>query len=123
MPGQTLGLRRVQCGRTDLFKLKRAVLDVPTLLHTSAKAFIDSKGKPFVYEKTLSSRLSCYKISRIEGKNTASVLWLHGINFPFTIPRPPVGNPGWARVLHLGSSPWMLYDYVSRRNKDTYRRV
>ncbi len=123
MPGKTLGIRRLQCGRRDLLPLKRAVVDLHQLLHSKSKTFIDSKGKPFIYEKTLSSKLICYKIKRIDRKDTASLLWLHGVPQPFTIPRPPLDNPGWARVLHLGPTPWMLYDYVSSPTKDTYRRV
>jgi hypothetical protein len=123
LPGETLGVRRLQCGRKDLLPLKKAVFDLFGLLHSKSKTFIDNKGSPFIYEKTMSSKLSCYKIQSIQRKETASLLWLHGIPFPFTIPRPPNHNPGWARVLHLGNAPWMLYDYVSRPSKDTYRRV
>ena len=123
MPGDTLGIRRLQCGRKDLLPLKRAVTSIPDLLQAKQKCFIDSRGKPFIYEKTLSSKLKCYRIARIDKKDTASVLWLNGVSFPFTIPRPPVDDLGWARVLHRGPSPWLLYDYVSRPTKDTYRRV
>ncbi len=123
MPGKTLGIRRIQCGRKDLLPLRRAITDIYSLIHSKNKTFIDSKGKPFIYEKTLSSKLKCYQIKRIDKKESASTLWLRGVNHPFTIPRPPINNPGWARVLHLGPSPWMLYDYVSQPSKDTYRRV
>lgn len=123
MPGETLGVRRLQCGRRDLHPLKRAVVDVPQLLHCKYKNFIDSKGKVFLYEKTYASPLIAYKIDRIEKKGAASLLWLHGINNPITIPRPPINNPGWARLLHLGPSPWLLYDYVSEPTKRTYRKV
>lgn len=123
MPGETLGIRRLQCGRSDLLPLKKAVTSLYDLLHCKHKAFIDSKGKLFEYEKTMSSKLKCYQIQRIDRKEVASVLWLHGVTHPFTIPRPPAGSPGWARVLHLGPSPWLLYDYVSSPTKDTYRRV
>ncbi len=123
MPGKTLGIRRLQCGRKDMLPLRRAVTNVHDLLKAKHKNFIDSNGKPFIYEKTLTSRLKCYKINQIEKKDTASLLWLSGVNHPFTIPRPPIDNPGWARVLHLGPSPWMLYDYMSQPVKDTYRRV
>lgn len=123
MPGKTLGIRRIQCGRRDLLPLRKAVTNLHDLLQCKHKTFIDSNGKPFIYNKTLSSKLKCYKILRVDKKDTASLLWLHGVTTPFTIPRPPLGNPGWARVLHLGPSPWMLYDYVSSPTKDTYRRV
>lgn len=123
MPGKTLGIRRLQCGRNDLHPLKKAVINIYGLLHCNHKFFIDVEGKPFIYMKTLSSKLKTYEIKKIDKKDTGSLLWLRGINYPFTIPRPPQGAPRYARVLHLGPSPWMLYDYVSQPPKDTYRRV
>ena len=123
MPGKTLGVRRLQCRRSDLLPLKKAILDIPALLHAKGHTFIDTKGKPFIYQKTLSSKLICYKIKKIERKEVASLLWLHGINFPITIPRPPLNDPTHARMLHLKGVPWILYDYVSHPTKDTYRRV
>lgn len=123
MPGETLGVRRLQCGRRDLLPLKRAIVDIPTLLQCKSKNFIDSKGKPFIYEKTYSSKLKCYRVKKVEKKDSASLLWLYNVTYPITIPRPPVSNLEWARLLHLGPSPWLLYDYVSRPTKDTYRRV
>lgn len=123
MPGKTLGVRRLQCGRSDLLPLKKPVFDIYGLLHAKSNTFIDNYGKPFIYTKTLTSKLIAYKIKEIEKKDTASLLWLHGVSFPFTIPRPPLNNPTWARVLHLGPSAWMLYDYVSHHTKDTYRKV
>ena len=123
MPGKTLGVRRLQCGRKDLFPLNKTILNLYGLIHNKKKIFIDKFGKPFIYEKTLNSILKCYRIKRIDKKETASVIWLNGINHPYTIPRPPINNPGWARILHLEQAPWMLYDYVSHPTKDTYRRV
>lgn len=123
MPGKTLGIRRLQCGRRDLHPLKRAVFDIYSLLHCKQKNFIDSNGTPFIYEKTVSAKLKSYKIRKVEKKEKASLLWLHEVNYPITIPRPPLNNPGWARMLHLGPSPWLLYDYVSCPTKDTYRRI
>jgi hypothetical protein len=123
MPGKTLGVRRIQCRRTDLLPLKKAVLDIPGLIQCKTKIFIDNVGEPFLYEKTYNSRLKTYRIKGYEPKNTASLLWLQGCSSPFTIPRPPVGNPGFARVLHYNGEPWLLYDYVRIPQKDTYRRV
>ncbi len=123
MSGKTLGVRRLQCQRSDLFPLKKAIFSIPSLLHSKYKAFIDANGKAFIYQKTLSSKLRCYKIQKVERKEVASLLWLHGVSFPITIPRPPLNNPEWARMLMLNGSPWIFYDYVSRPVKDTYRRV
>jgi hypothetical protein len=123
MPGETLGVRRVQSRRIDLLPLKKAVMTIPDMIQCKTKFFIDSNGMPFIYQKTYNSRLKCYKIKRVEQKDVASLLWLQGCSTPFTIPRPPMGNPPYVRILHYEGEPWLLYDYVRFPIKDTYRRV
>jgi hypothetical protein len=123
MPGKSLGIRRLQCQRLDLFPLKSCVMDVSSFLKRSDKHWIDCKGKPFTYLKTQSSPLKTYKIKRIDRKGTASLLWVHGWDTPFTIARPPFGELEWVRLLHLGDIPWLVYDYVWQPQKPTYRRV
>ena len=123
LPGETLGIRRLQCGRRDLLPLKKAVLDLPALISCKTKSFIDAIGRPFIYQKEHRSKLKAYKIKRIEQKETASLLWIHEWPSPFTLPRPPLGDPQWVRFLHYGDAPWIFYDYVRQPTKDTYRRV
>lgn len=123
MPGKTLGIRRIQCGRKDLLPLKKAIFDVPGLLNSSHKYYVDSKGMPFIYLKTKNSKLKSYKIKRIDKKNEASLLWLYGIPYPITIPRPPLEEFTWVRMLHIDNAPWLIYDYVRFEHKTTYRKV
>lgn len=123
MPGKTLGVRRLQCGRLDLLPLKKAILDVPALIHAKTKVFVDNNGIPFIYVKTYNSLLRTYKIKRIDQKEVASLLWLYDNPSPITIPRPPMNNPDYVRLLHVNGSPWTIYDYVRERVKDTYRRI
>jgi hypothetical protein len=123
MPGETLGVRSLQCGRRDLLPLKKAILDIPELLKHKNKFFIDRVGKPFIYTKTYNSRLKCYKLKRVDRKETASLLWLQGCSSPFTIARPPLNDPPFVRILHYEGEPWLLYDYVRENHKPTYRRV
>lgn len=123
MPGKTLGIRRMQCHRSDLLELKKCLFTLPDLIQCKTKFFIDVKGNPFVYMKTINSRLKSYKIKRIEQKEIASLLWLYDIPSPFTIERPPIGEPEYVRMLHLNGVPWLAYDYTRSPIKDTYRRV
>lgn len=123
MPGKTLGVRRIQCGRKDLLPLKKAVMDLPSLIQCKTKFFIDNTGYPFIYQKTYNSKLKSYRIKRIEKKEIASLLWLEGLAAPFTIERPPLNNPTYVRILHYQGSPWLFYDYVRSPCKPTYRRV
>jgi hypothetical protein len=123
MPGKTLGIRRVQCGRRDLFPLRKAITSLPDLIKCKHKYFIDSRGYAFIYQKTQNVKLKSYRIKRIDAKDVASILWLEGVPFPFTIERPPLPEYKWARLLHMGDAPWLIYDYATLEVKSTYRRV
>lgn len=123
MPGKTLGIRRIQSRRRDIYPLKKAVLNIADLISCKTKYFIDNLGNPFIYMKTYNSKLKCYRIRKIERKEVASIIWLYNCATPFTIPRPPLNNFEYVRVLHYKGEPWMLYDYVRSPTKDTYRRV
>lgn len=123
MPGKSLGIRRLQCKRNDLLELKKAIFTVPDLIQCKTKFFIDRNGNPFIYMKTINSTLKSYRIKRIEKKEVASLLWLYENPSPFTIERPPVGEPEFVRMLHHKGVPWLVYDYMRSPIKDTYRRV
>ena len=123
MKGKTLGRRRLQTPFKELFPLKAAVTDKIGLIKNNKNIFIDNYGVPFIYEKTHSASLRYYKIRKVERKNSASVVWLKGINFPFKIPRPPSVDTSWAGVLHLSGIPWMLYEYSEFKKSDTRRKV
>ena len=123
MPGDTLGVRRVQTPFTELLPLRRSQISHVGLLKQTKKNFIDSKGVPFTYEKTKFCNLKYYKIRKVELKEVASLLWVHSIRPPFTIPRPPEDGREWAGILHMGNTPWLLYEYSKVKLKDTKRKV
>jgi len=123
MPGASLGIRRLQTHFTELVSLRYSVDSLIGVLKQTTKYFIDSNGTPFIYQKTMNSSLKYYKIRKVELKGTASVLWLKGINSPFTVPRPPARETTWAGVLHIGGLPWLLYEYSEEKLKDTRRKV
>ena len=123
MKGKTLGRRRLQTPFKELFPLKAAVTDKTGLLKHTKNIFIDNNGVPFLYEKTRSASLKYHKIRKVERKNSASVVWLKGINFPFKIPRPPSVDTTWAGVLYLSGIPWILYEYSEFQKSDTRRKV
>lgn len=123
MPGETLGVRRLQCGRTDLQKLKRAFIDFQAMLKSKHNTFIDSNGVPFIYERTINSPLIHCRIKRIELKEIATLVWFYDIPYPMTLPRPPMDKVEWARLLYYKGSPWVIYDFAIEKGKDSYRRV
>ena len=121
--GETLGLRRLQTPFKDLMPLRRSLINHVGIIKQTKKTFIDSRGMPFIYEKTQFCKLKYYKISRVEHREVASLLWVHKVTIPFTIPRPPYEGRSWAGILHIEDAPWMLYEYAEEKLKDTRRRV
>ena len=123
MTGETLGIRRLQCGRKDLYRLRRAYPDFASMLQSKATCFIDNNGVPFIYLKTINSPLVYHKVSKIELKETCTVVRLTNIPYAFKLPRPPYGDAAWARILYYKGAPWILYDFAAQRGKDSYKRV
>ena len=123
MPGETLGIRRVQTPYKELYPLKKQINDLNGILKQPTNMFIDSAGRPFIYEKTKLCKLSYYRIRKIDRKETASVLWLKGITAPFIIPRPPEDGMQWAGILHYHGLPWILYEYSESKKPDTRRKA
>ena len=123
MPGITLGIRRIQCGIKDLCRLKKAYTDFNSMIKGKHKIFIDSNGNPFVYKRTINSPLIHHRVDKIELKGDCSVIWFKNISHPMTIPRPPYGDARYARILYYKGFPWLIYDFVLERGKDSYRRV
>lgn len=123
MPGKTLGIRRIQCGRNDLLRLRTAYTDFQAMLQSKSRIFVDSNGIPFIYKRTMFSTLIHHRVLRIEPKEDHSIVWFKDIPHPMNIPRPPAGDARWARILYFKGSPWLIYDFKAERGKDSYRRV
>ena len=123
MPGETLGIRRLQTPFKSLLKLSKAYTSPIAIIKESAGPYIDNYGKLFEYEKTKYCKVRYYKIRNIEKKITHSILWLHRVNFPIQIPRPPSHDFKWAGMLHLDGKPWLLYDYATEKLPEYRRKV
>ena len=121
--GSTLGARRMQTPFKDKYELKKAVSAPNGILKQNTPYFIDNKGNPFIYEKTRYLSLKYHKITKIQRKEVASLVWVKGHNAAFTVARPPDPDMEWAGILHLQGVPWMLYEYSEKKLKDTRRKV
>jgi len=121
--GKTLGARRMQTPHRNLQALKYMITNPNGLLKQKTKYFIDNSGKPFIYEKTTMVSLKYLQISKVELKDSATLIRVRGHNSPFTVPRPPEVGYTWAGILHLQGLPWMLYEYSQKKLKDTKRKV
>ena len=58
-----------------------------------------------------------------ELRDTHCLLWLRGVNSPFSVPRPPEVDMLFAGVLLLHGLPWILYEYSEEPKKTTWRKV
>lgn len=124
MPGETLGVRRLQSPMKGFFPLKKKIDSFIGLLKQDTNTFIDSNGVPFIYEKTKMCSLKYHKIQKVDKKEVASVLWLKGVKAPFIIPRPPGPDMQYAGVLYLEKRiPWLLYEYSPIFKENTLRKV
>ena len=124
MPGETLGLRRLQTPFKDLYPLDKSMIDIVGLIkNTNDNSYIDMLGNHFTYHKSVFSQIKYYKISRVEGRDSASLIWLKGINFPFKQPRPPLSDNNWAGVLHIQGRPWIIYEFSPDKKADTRRKI
>lgn len=126
MPGSSMGIRRMQTHTAlkDLVPVKKAIVNYAGIFKNSANnSYIDSTGIPFVYTRTRFSKLKSYKIRKIERKEVASVLWVNGLDAPFTLIRPPESGMAWVSILHLGSFPWVVYGFSEERLPDARKKI
>jgi hypothetical protein len=123
MKGDTLGVRRLQTSYPAMFPLKRQIDSFNGLLKQNQKTFIDSKGRPFIYEKSTWCTLQYSRIKKKELRDEYCLLWLENTSTPFSVPRPQVANMAFAGVLYLSGLPWILYEYSDSRKKKTRRKV
>lgn len=123
MPGNSLGIRRLQSPIKDKQWLKKAYPDPYSMLTSKKNSFIDSNGVPFIYERTKTCKLIYHKINSLDKKGDHSILKLKDIRAPFKINRPPYGDARWARVAYLNGAPWFIYDFKTYKGKNSTCRV
>lgn len=124
MPGETLGIRRLQTPFKEIVPLKYSIPDpVGLIKHSSYTPYIDFNGKIFLYEKTKWARLQYFKIKKVDKQITHCLLWIARYNSPFVIPRPPPPGYNWAGVITINNFPWMLFDYSKERRKTSRKKI
>lgn len=124
MPGETIGIRRMQSPFRDRFmRLGRAIETRIGIFKQDKRFFVDNRGNPFIYEKTKVLQLRYLPIKKVERKDIASLLWVRGCKKPFRIPRPPEPEMAYAGILFVQGAPWTVYEYSETKRKDTLRKI
>ena len=124
MPGKTLGIRRMMTPfRKSLLPLHKGVMEPRGVVKQVSGPYIANDGRVFTYLKTRVVHLVFKRISKVEQREVASLLWVEGLKKPFTLPRPPPHDVKWAGILYIQGFPWMLYEYSVERPKDARRKI
>jgi hypothetical protein len=126
MPGSTLGIRRLQTHtkRDQLVPLIKSMQTVVGVIKNPAARYIDCNGKVFMYQRTRTIKVKYLKIKKIEPKEgTSTILWVRGINTPFTLIRPPYATMTWVGIIYLGDFPWIVYEFSESKKPDARKRI
>ena len=122
--GNTLGMRRIQTPFQELHPLRKSIAGFSGIVkQMGSKTYIDSKGLIFTYEKSLMCDLKYHKITKIDRKDTASSVYLKGIQTPFQVRRPPAEDVEYAGLLYFHRLPWKLYEFSTTKLKDTKKKI
>lgn len=121
MSGNTLGKRRLQSPHKNLYPLRYMIEDFSGLIRHRGKFFIDTKGKFFRYTKSTKADIKYKKIEKVEKKEVITLIWVKDIPFPFEEKRPQTAP--YAGVAYLDGTPSFIYEYVSEKKKDTWRKI
>lgn len=111
LPGNTIGLRRLQ-SKDDLYSLKQTALDVTDMLNANYRHFIDNKGRAFSYKKTKWCTVKSFKITKIIHKEICSIVKIRGSSATFVVRRPPQEGVSWAGIIVIDKYPWKLLEYT-----------
>jgi hypothetical protein len=121
--GSTIGERRLKTPMKNLYSLRHMLENFIDMSKHRGKFYVDSDGKFFVYEKSITAKLKYHKIKKIVPKGVASLLYLHGVDNPFEIKRLPSNFEQYAGVLYIRNIPSYLYELTTDKKKDTWRKV
>ena len=122
----SFGNRRAQVDPKELYRLQSLPTIKSLIKYKSINnIFIDSTGELFKYTKTKMVPLVYKKIikrEKVEG--LGYLIWVSDIDNPFHIPA-VYYDPfvEYARILLTGNFGPMLYDFTTKSDKDTRRKI
>ena len=121
--GESLGERRLRTPLKNMYDLKHQIENFGGLIKHRGRFYVDSNGKFFIYEKSKKADLKYHLIGKVENKDFATLIWIHGIPFPFEVPRPPHRIETHAGILYVDKRPAYLYELTTQKWKDTWRKI
>jgi hypothetical protein len=103
--------------------LKYQISNFGGLIKHRGRFYVDSNGKFFIYEKSKKATLKYHLIGKIERKEIFTLIWIHGIPFPFEVSSPPARSELYAGILYISGKPSYLYEVCTEKKKDTWRKI
>ena len=125
MPGETLGIRRLQTSMQNLYPLNKSIANIAGLLKRPGnKHYIDTKGRIFTYEKTLYAKIVSKRIKKVVVKEKlGAVIHIESIPETFPVARPPEQDLVWASIIYIGNFPWLVYEFSAEKQKDRRLKI
>lgn len=123
LPYSTLGQRRLRIAEKDLYRLNRGAFNLADMLASRIRTFVDSNGVPFHYCLGKQGHIRYKKIKSVTLEDDYSILFVHEVNFPIKVPRPPAPAQTWVGMLYIDNSPWILYCYSEEQKPPHRKRV
>ena len=126
MPGETLGLRRLQHQATygaqayKLYKLNKPLFTISDMVRQPSSKYIDSRGRIFNYTKKEYYLVHTYKLEKYVEFMEGYVLYPKGLHCRFFLGRAPDIDELYVQVLHVGMG-FVLYD-LAREHSPPFRR-
>ena len=121
--GASLGERRLKTPMKQLYDLKYQIDDFGGMIKHRGKFYVDSNGKFFRYEKSITAKLYYSKITKVIEKDIATLIYVENVPFPFELQRPPHPTQKYAGVLYIRDIPSYLYELSEIKKKNTWRKV
>lgn len=121
--GATIGERRLKTPMKNLYDLRHMIKDFIGITKHRGKFFVDSDGRFFIYEKSITAKLKYHKIRKIIPRDVATLIEVYGVDRHFEVQRPPTQLEKYAGILYIRNAPAYLYEFTEEKKKDTWRKV
>ena len=83
--GYTIGQRRLNTPHKNLYELRHMIDNFVDLSRHRRKFFVDSNGKFFRYEKSITAKLYYFKIKEVIEKDIITLIYVENVPFPFEL--------------------------------------
>lgn len=122
MKGDNLGQRRLRIKNSKLYIPRVIVQNIPQLINSTYKTYIDNAGEVFKYVKHKLVPLKYYKVRRVLKTEDGCVLYFKDLDNPIKVSCKSAYGIGYVGFL-ITKLGYIEYDYSEERKKDAWRKI